>query len=65
MIMADGIKNSTEFFWLLPVMYADDASLSFFRICVPVFFFMCCRDVSVKFFMDHMDLIKEMVDQNS
>jgi len=47
------------------MMYADIASVSCFQMCVPVFFVMCCRDVSVKFFMDHMDLIKEMVDQHS
>jgi len=47
------------------MMYADVASLSCFQICVPAFFFTCCTDVSVKFFMDHRDLMKEMVDRHS
>lgn len=49
-IVADGIKNSTGFFWLLPMMYAGITSLSCFQICVPAFFFTCCTEVSCEVF---------------
>jgi hypothetical protein len=53
MIVADSIKYSTQFLWLLAMMNADIASLSCFHICVPAVFFTCCRDVSEVFYGPH------------